>query len=190
MESSYYDSPQSVQDYIKAAKDSNGSMLIERIKPFLPEGSSMLEIGSGPGNDFEILSKYYEVTGSDLSDEFLRHLNTRYPTSTFLKVDALNIDVETQFDAIYSNKVLQHLDQNELLESLKNQSERLNHDGIICHSFWRGEGIEDFENMRVQHYEKADLERIVSVNFELLVLEYYQEFDPEDSILLLAVKKR
>ena len=65
MQKNYYNNKESVDQYIEMAKDSDGEALIEKLKFFLPAGSSVLELGSGPGSDWRILSKDYTVTGSD-----------------------------------------------------------------------------------------------------------------------------
>jgi 2-polyprenyl-3-methyl-5-hydroxy-6-metoxy-1,4-benzoquinol methylase len=60
-------------------------------------------------------------------------------------MDASKLETELAFDGIYSNKVLHHLNNEELKNSVKRQSEILNPKGIICHSFWKGEGSEIFK---------------------------------------------
>jgi len=71
MKGEYYKTKESVEEYIKLAKDVNGKQLIEKFKQILPSNSTVLEIGSGPGTDWEILNKFYDVTGSDNSNVFL-----------------------------------------------------------------------------------------------------------------------
>ena len=71
MDEKYYHTKASVEEYIKLAKDVNGSNLITKLRQFLPENSDVLEIGSGPGSDWNILNEYYNITGSDNSKEFL-----------------------------------------------------------------------------------------------------------------------
>ena len=72
MEGEYYHTPESVAQYIALAKDVNGQALIDELRTVLPHGAQVLELGSGPGTDWEILSQHYQVTGSDLSEEFLK----------------------------------------------------------------------------------------------------------------------
>ena len=94
MKNQYYHTPISVQEYIHAAEGFNGSDLIDRLKQFLTPKSSVLEIGSGPGTDWEILAKDYEVVGSDFSAEFLRHLRQKHPTGRFLELNAATLETE------------------------------------------------------------------------------------------------
>ena len=52
----YYFTKQTVNEYIKMAKGFDGRDLIEKLKGFLPEHSSVLELGSGPGVDLDFFN--------------------------------------------------------------------------------------------------------------------------------------
>ena len=189
MEEKYYHSKESVEEYIRLAKDVSGNDLIEKLKKILPQDSSVLEIGSGPGTDWEILSKTYETTGSDNSTVFLDHLSKRHPKGDFVLLDAVTLETELTFDGIYSNKVMHHLKTEELQESIKRQYSLLNPNGIVCHSFWKGDGDEYFKGMYVNYHTGEQIKSYFESAFEVLVVEAYKEFDEDDSILLIAKKK-
>ena len=190
MEGGYYKTKESVEQYIQLAKDVSGIQLIEKLEQVLPQGSILLEIGSGPGTDWKILNRSYKVTGSDNSIEFLNHLISNNPEGDFLELDAVSLDSDKKFDGIYSNKVLHHLTDTGLVDSIKKQFEILNPNGIICHSFWRGEGSEIFKGLFVNYHNEEGLKEVFSKYFELLVMDKYQEFDEEDSLLLIARRKQ
>lgn len=189
MSGDYYQTKESVEEYIKSAEGVNGNALIQKLKPYLKQGSSLLEIGSGPGSDYEILQKDYKVVGSDFSEEFLMRLRVNYPKATFLELDAITLTTDQQFQGIYSNKVLHHLKDNELKQSIKRQSALLNPNGIICHSFWKGEGDEIFKGMYVNYHTAEELKSLFEKEFKLLLLEAYAEFEEGDSLLLIGRKK-
>lgn len=189
MSDQYYHTEQSVEEYIKAAEGHSGKALIEQVKQFLPPGSTLLELGSGPGTDWAILSETYAVTGSDYSVPFVKRLETQYPNAHFLQLNAATLDTEEHFQGIYSNKVLHHLTDNDLSTSIQRQHDILNPDGIICHSFWKGEGGEEFKGMFVNYHNEAALNQLFNNLFEVLVLETYAEFEPGDSLLLIARKQ-
>lgn len=189
MESGYYQTAQSVQEYIKMAEGINGSALIKKLSAYLLPGAKILEIGSGPGNDFELLKKDFQVIGSDYSKEFLNRLNTLYSNETFLELNAITLKTTETFNAIYSNKVFQHLTNQEMETSLGRQSEILNNKGVICHSFWKGEGQEQFKGMLVNYQSEQSLEAMLSPKFNVLIMETYTEFEDGDSILCIAQKK-
>lgn len=186
MKNDYYLTQESVNEYIDLAKGVDSSSLIEILKTYLPEQSSVLELGSGPGTDFRILKEHYSVTGSDFSPAFLNRLKKENPSDTFLQLDATTLETDLQFDAIYSNKVLQHLTDFELEKSIKHQKSVLRPKGWVGHSFWKGEGSEQFKGMMVNYQNKQSLTAFFEPMFEILHLEEYTEFENNDSLLLIA----
>ena len=189
MKGDYYKTKESAEEYIKLAKDVNGKQLIEKLEQVLPPKSVVLEIGSGPGSDWKILNKSYRVTGSDNSIEFLNHLVAENPNGEFLDLDAVTLSTNKKFDGIYSNKVMHHLTDKELADSIKRQGEILNPNGVICHSFWKGEGSEIFKGLFVNYHDLVDLKAFFKEHFEILSIALYDEFEDDDSLLLLARKK-
>ena len=189
MKGAYYKTKETVDEYIKLAKDANGNQLIQKLEQVLPLHSVLLEIGSGPGTDWKILNKSFHIIGSDNSTEFLKHLVSKNPNGEFLELNAITLQTDKKFDGIYSNKVMHHLTDNELADSIKRQYEILKPKGIICHSFWSGEGSEIFKGLFVNYHEEVCLKVFFKAYFEILSIEYYKEFDNEDSLLLLGRKK-
>lgn len=189
MNVNYYHSRASVNEYISLSKDVSGRELIEKFNLILPKKSTVLELGSGPGTDWKILSENHTVIGSDNSKEFLRHLNRQCPKGKFIELDAVSLNTQLKFDGIYSNKVLHHLTDHDLLQSAKKQSELLKGGGIICHSFWKGMGSEIFKGLFVNYHTKEDLEKVFNPYFDNLSIEPYAEFDTDDSLLLLGRNK-
>lgn len=189
MKGDYYNTQETVKEYIKLAKDVNGQDLINKLKKYLPLNADLLEIGSGPGTDWNILNKDYNVIGSDNSDEFLNHLRSENPNGQFINLDAVALSTAEKFDGIYSNKVLHHLNDQELINSIQRQHEILNDNGIICHSFWKGEGTEIFKGLFVNYHSKEALKGFFQNQFDILVVEEYAEFEPGDSILFIAKRK-
>lgn len=185
----YYNSKKNVEEYIKMAEGHDGREMINLLNKYLNTNSRILELGSGPGSDWLQLSKNYKVTGSDNSLAFLKHLKSEFPQGDFLELDAVSIDTEINFDVVYSNKVLHHLTDQELQHSLQRQYEVLNPDGIICHSFWKGKGSEDFKGMYVNYHEPDQMADFLAKGFEILSLNNYKEFEDNDSFILIARKK-
>jgi cyclopropane fatty-acyl-phospholipid synthase-like methyltransferase len=189
MNRDYYNTKKSVEEYIKLAKDVDGGPLIKKLNNFLASNSLLLEIGSGPGTDFQILKKDYSVIGSDYSTEFLSRLISNNIKDEFINLDAVTLRTEKKFDGIYSNKVLQHLTDEELRKSISRQVDLLNFNGIICHSFWKGEGDEVFKGLLVNYQTDESLRTLFEDYFEILLLEAYKEFEEGDSLLLIGKKK-
>ena len=84
MKGEYYNTKESVDEYIKLAKGFNGAHLIKKFEKVLSPNSTVLEIGSGLGSDWEILNESYNVVGSDNSTEFLDYLIIENPMENSL----------------------------------------------------------------------------------------------------------
>ncbi len=186
MAEEYYKTKESVNEYIELAKDVDRGDLIEQLKQYVKAGSDVLEIGSGPGTDWEILSRDFNVTGSDFSQDFLNHLKKTYPKGRFVELDAVSLQTDEKFDVIYSNKVMHHLTDDDLLQSVERQSKMLHDDGVVCHSFWKGEGSEMFKGMNVNYHNLDELKSMFASKFKVLLVEDYKEFEDNDSIVLIA----
>jgi len=190
MSKGYYHSKESVDEYISLAEGYDGSFLIKLMGEYLESGATVLELGSGPGKDVALLNKHYTVTGSDYSEEFLARLIKQYPGNEFLHINAADFETAKRFDAVYSNKVLHHLTDEELNNSLKCQYGILNEGGIVCHSFWEGEGEEDYSGMYVNNHTTEDLSDRFAPYFNILKIELYKEMEEQDSIVVIAQKRK
>ena len=189
MSKGYYHTEESADEYIRLSEGFSGAALIDKLNQYLPEGSSLLELGSGPGKDFELLSKKHKVTGSDYSLEFVKRLRTKHAHAQFFELNASSLKIDQVFDCIYSNKVMHHLTDEELKQSVLRQGEILKPEGIICHSFWKGEGDEVFKGLFVNYHNKSGLLKLFEDAFDILRLEEYKEFEDNDSLLLIGKKK-
>jgi cyclopropane fatty-acyl-phospholipid synthase-like methyltransferase len=177
------------QDYIEMAKGYDGRNLINRLKEYLEEGKTLLEIGMGPGVDLDILGNSYDVIGSDVYDSFLNLYKNRGGLHKTILMDAIKINTDMSLDCIYSNKVLHHFNRETLRESFKNQSAHLSEDGLILHSFWKGDTVEEIAGMVFHYYEPDQIRDLVSEFFEVLEIEVYGEMNPSDSFYVIAKKR-
>lgn len=183
---SFYDSDEGVREYIAMADGYDGSREVARLGEFLPAGSTVLEIGMGPGKDLDLLAATFRATGSDLSDAFLTRYREAHPDADLMKLDAVELATDRTFDCIYSNKVLHHLETDDLRRSLARQHEILNPGGIVLHTLWRGSGVEVYDDMRFVYYSEDDLRELFAAAYEILVLERYAEMEEDDSVLVVA----
>ncbi len=185
----YYQTKKSVDEYIKMARGHDGRKIITKMRDFLPSGSHLLEIGSGPGTDWKLLTEHYQVMGSDQSKEFLHHLKTSFPEGEFQELDAATLLIDRKFDGIYSNKVLHHLEDTALQDSVKRQFDILHPGGIVCHTFWHGQDSEVFNEMFVNYHTDEGISQLFGAYFDPLLIKFYKEFDPRDSFLYIGKKK-
>jgi hypothetical protein len=77
---------------------------------------------------------------------------------------------------------LHHLTREYLRKSLQRQKELLNSDGILFHSFWKGNKSEEIEGLLFTYYEMEYLKEIVESDFDVLAMETYTEMEKDDSI--------
>ncbi len=170
------------------AEGYDGGELVDVLKKYLPPGSTILELGMGPGKDLALLAEAFDATGSDRSDVFLRRYRRNHPDANVLLLDAMTLETEQRFDAIYSNKVLHHLNVDELRKSLQLQAARLNGNGLVLHSFWYGKGTEENQGMRFTYYTDASLTAVAGPEFDKVACLRYTEIDKGDSLYLLLRK--
>ena len=171
------------------AEGFDGQNIISELIKYLPRDSSVLEIGMGSGTDLTLLEKYYKVTGSDYSEIFIDRYWKTHPNTDLLVLDALTLETDRKFQGIYSNEVLMHLTCEELKQSIKRQAEILEPDGIICHSFWRGNKEENYDGLRFIYYTTKQLRVSIMNTFNIIKIEKYQEIEPDDSLFIIARKK-
>ena len=187
----YYDSRDGVAEYIETAEGFDGRELIDVLKTYLKDGSTVLELGMGPGKDLEILGESFQVTGSDKSKVFLERYWEEKPGADLVHLDAVTMDTDRRFDGIYSNKVLQHLTREELEVSLHRQAQVLNSTGVLLHSLWYGDkGEEHDSGLLSVYYTEESFAQVVGTEYDLLRTERYAEMDENDSIYFVLRKKQ
>jgi ubiquinone/menaquinone biosynthesis C-methylase UbiE len=182
----FYNNPASVDEYEKMCDGYNGSELYNVLDKHLTDNSTVLELGSGPGNDIEYLHKKFAVIGSDSSDEFLLRCKKRYVDVPFIKLDAVSIKTDKVFDCVFSNKVLHHLSTEDLKKSLKRQQEVLVPNGLFAHTFWLGDKEFTMKGMLFVFYNRDRLINLVSEYFTILETYDYNEFEEGDSVFIVA----
>ena len=184
----FFDTEKGVNEYLKMAEGYDGAELIKILQELLPEKSTILELGMGPGKDLDILSKTFTVTSSDYSQIFLDRYKKQNPNADLLKLDAVTILTDRIFDCIYSNKVLHHVTREDLKKSFQRQKEILNPNGIAFHSFWRGDKDENYDGLLFMKYQIDSLNEIIGDNFDILSMSIYTEMERDDSIYVVLRK--
>jgi cyclopropane fatty-acyl-phospholipid synthase-like methyltransferase len=185
----YFDNDKNVQDYIEMVEGYDGAELINALEDYLPKGSTLLELGMGPGKDLDILKETYVATGSDSSQIFVDRYNNSNKDADVILLNAVTIDTEIKFDCIYSNKVLHHLKKVDLIKSFRRQKDVLNDGGILFHSFWYGNKEEEHHGLLFVYYLEDQLIEIVKDDFEILEMKKYSEMETDDSIYIVLKKR-
>ena len=184
----YFDYEKNVNDYISRTEGHDGKGLIEILHNYLPYNSTVLELGMGPGSDLDILSRRYQVTGSDTSKPFIDRYRDMHKDSDLLILDAISIDTNKKFDCIYSHKVLHYFTDEELSQSFKRQHQVLENEGILCHSFWYGDKVEEHLGRLIYYHTEENIKNIIRNNFDILKMERYEEIEKDDCIYVILKK--
>ena len=184
----YFDEQKNIDEYIRMAEGYDGRALITVLNSHLPTGSSVLELGMGPGKDLDLLAQTYIVTGSDSSNVFLELYREKHPAADLLKLDAASIETERRFDCIYSNKVLHHLSKSDLHRSFTCQKKLLTDSGLLMHSFWYGDREEEYHGLRFVYYTEDELLPTIDPGFGVTAMDRYKEIDNGDSFYILLRK--
>ena len=183
----FYDDKETAQQYIEMAEGYDGRELIEILRTHLPDGASVLELGMGPGVDLEILKHHFHATGSDNSQYFLDRYLDANPDSDLIHLDAVELETQRKFDCIFSNKVLHHLDNEDLIKSVRRQREILSENGVVLHSFWKGEETEEYEGLKFVYQNEDRIREIFDAEFNVIDVVTYAETEDDDSLYVLAV---
>lgn len=185
---------ENVNQYIEMTKEYDPTSIVNKVKKYLPKGSTLLELGMGEGRDLELLSKEYKVVGSDNSEVFINKYKEKNKGIEVLPIDAIMMNTERTFDCIYSNKVLHHLTKKDFIKSLNLQKNNLNNKGIIFMTLWNGEYREEIMfdgEIRFTYYLENDIREIVKNDYDIVTIETYNEFEEhENDSLLVILRKR
>ena len=165
------------------------TLLIDKFKYFVPPGSKVLELGMGPGKDFNLLKQTYEMTGSDSSQVFIDLYREKDAIANLINLDAVSINTPQKYNAIFSNKVLMHLSKDELHQSLIRQLKILKSNAIAFHTFWEGGSEEEMHGLRFVYYSMEELLTMIPTKFNILECNLYKEIENDDSICLVLKKK-
>jgi len=98
----------------------------------------------------------------------------------------VGLETDRVFDCVYSNKVLHHLTIEQLSKSLHRQKEVLSRNGLVMHSFWRVEGMEEHHGLRFVYQTEDSIRAIFSESFDSVKVISYTEMEDDDSLYVLA----
>lgn len=186
----FFDTDEGVEQYAKMAEGYDGRELVEQLVQLRPGGGELLELGMGLGKDLALLAEHFTVTGSDSSQVFLRRYRDQ-PSALeveLLELDAVSfegLDAGRRFDVIYSNKVLHHLEREQLPRSWARQAQHLRSGGLAFHSFWHGEGDAEFSGAHFSYYTRESLAAGLPPELELERCTRYTEMEDDDSMLVI-----
>ena len=141
------------------------SQLVDDLIGLVPHGSSVLELGSGPGRDAAALEEAgLVVTRTDGAASFVRLFRSRGLEARTLDVTA--DDFGGPFDAVFANAVLLHVARTRLRSVMAVARRATRVDGVLVASFKKGDGDEWSERKldvpgHFTYWQEEELRRVV-----------------------------
>ena len=83
-----------------------------------------------------------------------------------------------------------HLTIDQMKRSLMRQCHILKQWGILFHSFWEGDRLEEMNGLLFVYYSKEKLAAMFSEIYDVMEIEYYTEMEKDDSIYVVARKRK
>lgn len=154
----------------------------------LPQNSTLLILGIGNGKDIKYFSDKYTVTGSDFSKLLLSAFNKANPQLDLITLDPVELNTKRTFDCIFSNKVMNQMDEDDFVISLNNQVRLLNENGMAIHSLWSGNGNENHHGLTWVYYTEEKLKSLIPKSFEIIKISTYKQNIDTDSLVVVLKK--
>eukprot|EP01059_Diplonema_ambulator_P014325 TRINITY_DN251_c0_g1_i2.p1 TRINITY_DN251_c0_g1~~TRINITY_DN251_c0_g1_i2.p1 ORF type:complete len:194 (+),score=75.22 TRINITY_DN251_c0_g1_i2:58-639(+) len=189
-----YETPEGADMYTEMRGGADFSEHKDTLVKHIGDGSTLLELGMGPANDYAWMRNVFKVTGSDYSEVFLGRAKEKFPEGDFMLLNAKTMDTERRFDAIFSNKVYQHFDLPTTKIAMAAQAKVLNDHGTIAHTFWVGKDtVETHEGMTFYNHSKENLTAAIEeAGFTIVFTHDYNECenreDEFNSVFVIAKK--
>jgi SAM-dependent methyltransferase len=188
--SQYYDLLYKGKNYV-----SETDYVDSLIQKYLPNASTILELGCGTGiHASKLAEKNYTVVGIDKSESMLLRaelLKSKLPNYISQKLsfsmgDIRTFEIEQKFDAVISlfHVISYMTSDNDLVEAIQTAKKHLNENGVFIFDCWHGPAVlydrpvsrlKKFENETIlinrNAKPKINLEkRIVDVNFDISIV--------------------
>jgi cyclopropane fatty-acyl-phospholipid synthase-like methyltransferase len=169
---------------------------VEELVALLPEGSDVLELGSGAGVDStRVLAGRASLTGIDISAEQVRRARERVPAARFLHADLTTVELEpASFDAVVAFYVFNHVPREELGPLLGRIFQWLRPGGYLLASFgasdtpgWYGEAIGGLRTFFSGYEPEATLRLVHAAGLEVVRDELETIQEPEGDATFLWV---
>lgn len=128
--------------YDEHSSDTWDDDYLKHLARALPQKARVLDLGCGGGNDSNKLADLdFDVTGIDISDEFIKIAKTYYPSLKFIQGDILRLPFKNDsFDGIFAKASLLHIAQKDMPNALKEAFRVLKSGGYIHIAIKGGEG--------------------------------------------------
>lgn len=158
------------------SEESEDVQLLQELVERLPKDAKVLDAGCGAGVPVTIyLSRFFDVTGIDFSDEQIRVARQLVPEAHFLCSDMTQLPLaDNSFDAICSYYAIIHIPRQEHKALLLNFQRMLKPSGLMLLCMGADDlekDIHDYHGMRMywSHYDaEANLNMVKECGFDII----------------------
>ena len=113
----------------KKKKEKLQSFIQNFLKGFIP-GARVLELGSGDGSNAEYIESLgYNVTASDIADDFINAIKARGVNT--IKLNVLEDTIPNKYSAVFCWRVFVHFTEEDVLQTLKKIYSALEDNGVF-----------------------------------------------------------
>ena len=182
--------------YLENIKDLRPAELNEFVK-MLPMGAKVLDVGSAGGRDAQtFLDKGFNVTGIDLTQEFVYFTQKLCPDGKFYQMDVLDLNFpDDEFDAVWAHAVLLHLYDDDILKALVNLHKVLKPKGKIFVSLKLGSKetivIDKLSNGEERYFNLTTKEKILNYlkesGFEVIKYAVVPDYAGRDDVKWITI---
>ena len=184
----YNDTKQSYEKlggrYLQSIRDLTPSDFYNFIK-IIPRSALVLDVGCAGGRDSRnFLDNGFRVVGIDVVEGFIEASQRLYPEGKFYKMSVLDINFpEEQFDAIWANAVLLHLDDEDLVKALDNLRKVLKTKGTAFLSFKLGKEeatvIDKLSDGEARYFNFTNESKIIKLLEKFFKIDSYNIADDD-----------
>lgn len=183
--------------------DSTDLPFIDKFLDFLPTGSSVLDVGCGPGQfSLHIQNRGFNVTGIDLSDAMLSIARQKTPQVRFKKMNMLDLKFSDEtFAGVLSSYSLIHIPRHKVKQALLEFHRVLKPNGYLALIVQKGksdqivdESFMPSEKMFFNFFQSNQLlELLKQIGFQIILSQEEDCQDPDtmsDKIIYIIAQKQ
>lgn len=160
--------------YYEHTKDLNMESVLDKFIEYLPEGSSVLDLGCGSGRDsLYLIEKGFDVTALDGAEE-LCELASIHIRQDVLHMKFDEIDFNNVFDGVWACASLVHVTPDKIDSILKKVIGSMKTDGILYMSFKYGDFAGIQNDRYFKHYKTRTLKEVLNQFDNLEVIDIWK----------------
>lgn len=152
------------------------------------QGKTILDLGCGSGRDSNYFKQQnYEVSSVD-NNEYAKQFSSREYN---INVDLIDIEqgVDGVFDGIWCCASLVHMNQDQILQILKQLKNNITDQGVIYVSLKYGEGILVSNNQKYYLYDESLIDKIKTKGYILCDVKITNHDNPMNRWIEFVIKK-